>query len=159
MLDLQQDIVLIDEYLRASIAKFQSNVGEPTWVGIYSCPWSGWVSLHFDTSKNLDSNSQYCLGLSYSNDPELEFIAWRNTYSPPIDTDNANKEKNIIHDRYISLIDHTGNLISLDRDLGDTEFEYPFFRMFVTAANKIKHERSTCKYIVEILGGSHFEII
>ena len=159
MLDLRKDLVIVDKYIRTSIAQFQSNVGEPSWIGVYSCPWEGWITLNFDTSKDLDEDNQYCLGLEYVDYSSFEFTSWRNTHSQLSDQRLTDKESDIDRGSYVSLIDHTGILISSNSDLGITKFDNSFFRMLVAATHNIKQESSTCKYIVEILEGSQLEII
>jgi len=159
MIDLRKDIVLVDEFLKTSVEKFRSDVAEPSWIGIYSDPVSGWVTLYFDTSQDLHIDNQYSLGLEHPEYSTIDFASWHDTYWQSNDPEHADRETSIVSDKEISLVDHTGNHIFLKGDFDDAEFYDPFFRMLLASTHKYRQETNSYRYIVEILGGSHFEII
>ncbi len=53
MTNLDNTTGKIKAFLNASILKFQSENNTPSSIGVYCCPWSGWISMHFNATKNL----------------------------------------------------------------------------------------------------------
>lgn len=159
MIDLRNDFVLVEEFLRNGITEFRSNVAEPTWIGVYSCPHYGWVMLCFDTTNKFDEKELNCPDFGHVEFSVLEMSHWDEASEIAGDLEYEDCEKGIVRDEYLSLLDHTGEIISIGSELGGDEFDYPFFRMLKAATRKIKREANTYKFVVQVLDSKFIEKI
>ena len=66
-------MVILDNYLSEiesfvlnSIQKFTSENQQPSSIGIYCCPWAGWLTTNFNISTTLEETENNC--------PDFEFV-------------------------------------------------------------------------------------
>lgn len=60
MIDLNKNTAVINEFVSSSIERFRSEKGNPNSIGIYCCPWSGWLSTNFNIDKTLTEADNNC---------------------------------------------------------------------------------------------------
>ncbi|MBT8409965.1 MAG: hypothetical protein KJN93_10100 [Alphaproteobacteria bacterium] len=79
VLDLRKAGPQIEAFLVDGIGAFASDHrGTPVrQIGIYSCPWSGWVALCFDSTRQ---DSLSCPDMAYFEEAVLELPHWRTLY-------------------------------------------------------------------------------
>ena len=66
MVILDQYESQIERFIQSSVERFKMEIGSPSSVGIYCCPWAGWLTSNFNLSKTLQE--------AYSNCPDFEFV-------------------------------------------------------------------------------------
>ena len=110
MIDLNKNIVEIKEFLNSSIDRFQSENKKPNSIGIYCCPWSGWISINFNVNKKLTETEKNCPDFEYVEFDLLEMSEWENEY----ETDNPEFKIN-------------GSIKTHNHDLGDENFNQLIF--------------------------------
>lgn len=54
MNNLDKNITEIEKFIQNSIEKFQMEKGNPNSIGIYCCPWAGWLITNF----NIDNTQR-----------------------------------------------------------------------------------------------------
>ncbi|MGC1630511.1 MAG: hypothetical protein WA749_00215, partial [Gelidibacter sp.] len=65
MIDLNRNSEKIKEFVNSSIDRFQSENKKPNSIGIYCCPWSGWISINFNVNKKLSESDKNCPDFEY----------------------------------------------------------------------------------------------
>lgn len=71
----------ISDFIFESVDKFTVQHGDPSSVGIYCCPWSGWVSVNFNRSKSFEETNQNCPDFEYVEYELLDFPEWEDEYN------------------------------------------------------------------------------
>ena len=84
MIDLNKDTLTIKEFLTTSIESFRLINKAPNSIGIYCCPWLGWISINFNVNKKLTETKNNCPDFEYVEYDLLEMPEWGNEYQ----TDN-----------------------------------------------------------------------
>lgn len=78
MINLDKERVLIERFWTDSIEKF--NIVNPEvkvyTVGLYCCPWAGWMTINFDTKPNGDN----CPDFTNVAFGEHDLERWQNEY-------------------------------------------------------------------------------
>lgn len=80
MLELKNDINNIQQFIIAGLEKFTSEVNGPSVMGVYCCPWSGWISLNFNISRSLNGEDYNCLDFEFVEFDIIEFNNWQEEY-------------------------------------------------------------------------------
>ncbi|OCX51786.1 hypothetical protein BEL04_17390 [Mucilaginibacter sp. PPCGB 2223] len=71
LLDYKEDI---KNFILSTFDKFSEEQYRPYVMGIYSCPWSGWVSLHFNITKDAPMDS--CVDFEFVEYGFISFEEW-----------------------------------------------------------------------------------
>ena len=82
----------IDEFIVESAQKFETLHGNPNSIGIYCCPWSGWLTINFNLNKSLQETGDNCPDFEFVEIDILDFPEWQNEYesdNPEYQTGNA----------------------------------------------------------------------
>ncbi|MCX2745830.1 hypothetical protein OO013_18250 [Mangrovivirga sp. M17] len=110
MIDLNDNTAGIKEFVSTSIERFRSEKGNFNSIGIYCCPWSGWISINFNIEKTLTETDNNCPDFEYVEFGLLDIPEWQDEY------ENDNPEFKI------------GDTIKIhDHDLGDENFNSLIF--------------------------------
>ena len=80
MVDLKGDSENIKQFIIAGLERFSKEVQKPVMIGIYCCPWSGWIMLNFNISYRLNEESYYCLEFEFVEYEMLELKHWEEEY-------------------------------------------------------------------------------
>ncbi|MGD1895290.1 MAG: hypothetical protein ACFB15_32445 [Cyclobacteriaceae bacterium] len=80
MVDLEEYRSEIEHFLIDGISKFRREVGEPNLIGVYCCPWSGWISLNFNVKKKLSETKENCPDFEYVEFNMIDFESWADEY-------------------------------------------------------------------------------
>jgi hypothetical protein len=59
-INLDNDIKIIEDFIQNSIEKFKIENGNPNSIGIYCCPWAGWLTTNFNLDKTLKETENNC---------------------------------------------------------------------------------------------------
>jgi hypothetical protein len=66
MIRLDSHTASIEEFIQGSIDKFKAGNGIPSSIGVYCCPWAGWLTANFNLNKTLTETNNNC--------PDFEFV-------------------------------------------------------------------------------------
>jgi hypothetical protein len=80
MINLNRNTKQIEEFIQNSIEKFQSENGIPTSIGIYCCPWAGWLTTNFNLDKKLNETEYNCPDFQFVEFDLLELSEWQEEY-------------------------------------------------------------------------------
>ena len=80
MINLNNNTVGIMEFVSSSIERFRSDKGNPNSIGIYCCPWSGWISVNFNIEKTLTETYNNCPDFEYVEFDLLDIPEWQDEY-------------------------------------------------------------------------------
>lgn len=110
MIDLDENKKEIRGFITNSISRFKSENEEPNSIGIYCCPWSGWITTNFNINKTIEETENNCPDFEFVEYDFLELTEWQDEY----ETDNPQFKLN----DSINIHDH---------DLGDENFNQLIF--------------------------------
>ena len=157
MIDLRQNLKQVEQFIYNGIEKFRGDVAEPNWVGVYSCPRSGWVIMCFDTRSDLDESRINLPVFEYVDYALIGFDVWFEEIERLGDLLYKDIDAGLLDAEYDLLVDHTGETITVKGEFGDDEFEAPFFSMLRTVALKAKCGIGKYNYVVQLLDSKYFE--
>lgn len=127
MIKLSEYADPIEDFLVKGIRSYISANEKPRSIGIYCCPWSGWISLNFDRIQEFPE-VENCPDYT---DPEhdiLDFREWSEEY-----------EKSDVP----SILTPMGETLEIDvEDAGDEAFNRPFFDFLEAMVDRLFSERS-----------------
>jgi len=69
MIILEDEQGLITNFITDSIEDFRTQKGKFNSVGIYCCPWAGWISTSFNIVKSISDTSYNC--------PDFEIVGFK----------------------------------------------------------------------------------
>ncbi len=138
MINLDTILNRIECEIENSILKFIEENGIPKTLGIYCCPWSGWLTTNF----NLSEDEQNC--------PDFEFADFNFIELPELEEEYQN-------DNPVFKIGD--NLINLDIEaLGDEAINEFIFNSLKPIATKIK-ENKRLEVVLQMLDSQYVEMI
>ncbi len=81
MIELDKYSNFIENFIQDSIGRFKSdNKGEPKSIGIYCCPWAGWLTTNFNIHKTLNETNNNCPDFEFVEFDFLELDGWQEEY-------------------------------------------------------------------------------
>ena len=140
MIDLDENKKGILEFITNSISRFQSEYGEPNSIGIYFCPWSGWITTNFNVKTKLIETENNCPDFDYLEYDFMEIPEWKNEY----ETENPKFKSN-------------GLVKNHNHDLGDeniNEIIFDYLKPIV-----IGLQRNDCKLLLQMLDSNFAEVL
>src|ERR1700741_1136861 len=84
MINLDKSIKLIEEFIQNSIDKFIIAHGKPNSIGIYCCPWAGWLTTNFNLDKTLNETKNNCPNFQFVEFDLFELPEWEQEYENEI---------------------------------------------------------------------------
>jgi hypothetical protein len=101
MFKIKNDSENIKQFIVVGLERFSKEVRKPVMMGIYCCPWSGWITLNFNISYKFNKESYYCPDFEFVEYNMLEFKHWEKEYlaSEGIWTDDTLKVYHTNHDK------------------------------------------------------------
>ncbi|SCY15624.1 hypothetical protein SAMN05192588_1420 [Nonlabens sp. Hel1_33_55] len=141
MIDLNKSTEKINEFLNTSIDRFQSENSKLNSIGIYSCPWAGWISINFNVNKSRIETENNCPDFEYVKFDLLEIPELQDEY----ETDNPEFKINE------SIKTH-------DHELGDENFNQLIFEYLKPIVKEIK-ENFESDFLLQMLDSNLAEEI
>ena len=138
MLNLNSSESVIKDFIVQAIDQFKPEEGEPSQIGIYCCPWIGWITINFNL-KVEDSRSTP--DFNFVEFDIIDFEDWQQEYE-------AEEAKYMLGDK---LIEHNS-------DLGDERLNELFFR-FLQPIVKELQLRYKLPFLLQLLGSAQLELI
>lgn len=138
MTNLDPILERIDLEIENSIIKFIEENGNPKTIGIYCCPWAGWLTTNF----NLTIDEQNC--------PDFEFVEFDFIELPELEEEYQNDKVEFkIGD----------NIITLDiEEKGDEAINELMFNSIKTIAIRLK-ENKNIEVVLQMLDSQYEEKI
>lgn len=110
MIDIDRYRAPIKQFITTSILKFTSTHKEPTSIGIYCCPWAGWLTTNYNIEKTLEETQDNCPDFEFVAFDHMELHDWQDEYE---------------NDFPVFII--SGKNIEHNHDLGDEKLNELFF--------------------------------
>lgn len=136
MINLDEKTKQIEEFIQSSIDKFRIENGNPNAVGIYCCPWAGWLTTNFNLDKTLDE--------TYNNCPDFQFVAFDSLESPELE-EECEKD--------YPEFEINGQIIQHDQDSGDEKLNELIFNYLKSIARELKNKNNSI-FLVQMLDSS-----
>ena len=129
----------IEGFILEAIQKFTTQHGNPNSIGIYCCPWSGWVTMNFNVIKSLEETKNNCPDFEFVEFDVLDFQEWQDEYesdSPEYQTGNK-----VLHP---------------DPDEGDEGVNKIFFSYLLSIVTNTKLKS---KILLQFLDSSYLKVL
>ncbi|MES1182015.1 MAG: hypothetical protein ABUL44_04380, partial [Flavobacterium sp.] len=115
--------------------------GNPNSVGIYCCPWSGWLTVNFNLRKSLENTNNNCPDFEFVEFDMLDFPEWRSEYESNDQTYQ------------------TGNtVIQFNHERGDDELNKIFFSYLLPLVTELKG-KIKCKILLQFLDSNYSMVL
>ena len=131
----------IEEFIQNSIRNFKTENNSPSSIGIYCCPWAGWLTVNFNINKTISDTSNNC--------PDFEFVAFDFLELPELSDENE-KETSIF------LLKNKD--ITINKDLGDEGLNEVLFEFLNPIATRIKN-KNNLETLIQMLDSTFVEMI
>jgi len=141
MVGLNKDTEKIKTFLTSSITRFQAENEEPTSVGIYCCPWSGWMTTNFNITKKIEDTKNNCPDFDFVEFDFMELVAWENEY----ETDHPTFKLN-------------GSIIIHNHNLGDENLNQLIFEYLKPILIALKNNHNT-NFLLQLLDSTIAEML
>lgn len=141
MIDLDKYNSEIESFILNSIRRFVAENGHPSSIGLYCCPWAGWLSTHFNKVKTLEETRNNCPDFEYVEFDLLDFPEWQEEYEKELPEYKIG-----------------GKIVSHDHDLGSDALNYIFFQFLQSIATKIKQQRKEA-LLLQMLDSRHVSVL
>lgn len=141
MIDLNHSDKRIKEFINNSILKFKEEHKEPNSIGVYCCPWSGWLTTNYNLTKTIEETDNNCPDFEYVEFDFLDLKDWEMEYEKDKPEFKLNKK--------IKVHDH---------ELGDEKFNQLIFNYLKPILLEI-NEKIRITFLLQMLDSSSFEIL
>lgn len=141
MVNLDENITEIKEFIQNSIEKFQIEKGNPNSIGIYCCPWAGWLTTNFNIDKTLKETENNCPDFQFVEFDLLELETWQEEY------ENDTPEFSI-----------NGRIIEYNHYLGDEKLNEIIFGYLKPIVRRIK-EKNNSDFLLQMLDSNLAEVV
>ena len=139
MINLDTNIRQIEEFIQNSIEKFQSENGNPTSIGIYCCPWAGWLTTNFNLDKKLNETEDNCPDFQFVEFDFLELSEWQEEY-----------------EHEMPKFEIGGQTIEHNHDFGDEKLNELIFNYLKPIIRRLK-EKENSVFLIQMLDSSFAE--
>ena len=141
MINIDKNIKQIEEFIQNSIEKFKMENGNPNSIGIYCCPWAGWITTNFNLEKTLDETQNNCPDFQFVEFDFLELPEWQEEY------ENTNPQFEI-----------NGQKIEHDHDLGDEQLNDIIFNYLKPIVRDLKNQNDSI-FLLQMLDSSFDQVV
>ena len=121
MIVLENEKEIIKNFIVDSIEAFKTQYGKLTSIGIYGCPWAGWISLNFNTEKSLSDTEFNCPDFDIVQYTFLDLERWQDEYE-------SGTPEYMFKDK----------IMELDYNLGDEALNGLFFKFLSSIVLELK---------------------
>lgn len=131
----------IEDFIATSIMKFISENSLPASIGIYCCPWAGWMTTNFNLVKTAGEAGYNCPDFEFVEFDLLELPNWQEEY----ETDSPTYQV-------------SGTVIIHRHERGDepiNEVVFSFLEQIVTKIKQTHHQ----EILLQMLDSNCFKVI
>lgn len=141
MIELNDFRSTIDDFIDRSIKDFKKEHGDPSSIGIYCCPWAGWLTVNLNKEKSIADTKENCPDFEFVEYDFLDLEGWQDEY-----------EKDEPH-FLLKGVDQKHN-----HDLGDEVLNRIVFDYLKPMAKEIK-EREETEVLLQMLDSQVVEVL
>lgn len=141
MINIYKNIKQIEKFIQNSIEKFKMENGNPNSIGIYCCPWAGWLTTNFNLEKTLDETQNNCPDFQFVEFDFLELPEWQEEY------ENTNPQFEI-----------NGQKIEHDHDFGDEKLNEIIFSYLKPIVRDLKNQNNSI-FLLQMLDSSFVQVV
>jgi hypothetical protein len=141
MVIVEKSLIYIRGFIENSIEQFITTHGHPSIVGIYCCPWSGWLTINFNKEKSLEESHHNCPDFQYVEFDTLPLPDWQTEY----EKDKPEFEIN-------------GRIVQHHHQLGDENLNELIYIHLKPLVNTIK-DKYQCLLLLQMLDSRFVEVI
>lgn len=141
MLNLDNYASKIENFIKDSINKFQTTHQNPISIGIYCCPWAGWLTTNFNVSKTINETQNNCPDFEFVEFGILDLADWQNEYEKGYPKFKVN-----------------GIIKKHNHDLGDERFNELIFELLKPIIRKLS-KKSDSTFLIQMLDSRYVEIL
>ncbi len=141
MVDINNYFSQIEEFIQNSVEKFITENGNPNSIGVYCCPWAGWLTTNFNLVKTINETQNNCPDFEFVEYDFLDLPGWQEEY------ENNNPEFEI-----------NGKVIDYNHDLGDERLNEQIFGCLKPIVHRLK-DRNNAVFLLQMLDSSCVETI
>ncbi len=141
MKNLDADIPMIEDFIQKSIDRFTAEIGVPGAVGIYCCPWSGWLTTHFNTDKTIPESHLNCPDFQFVEFDFLELPDWQEEY-----------------EQESPVFEFNGIRFRHDHNLGDENLNGFIFNCLKPVVMNLRH-RNKPQFLLQLLDSAFVAVI
>jgi hypothetical protein len=141
MINLNKNIKQIEEFIQNSIEGFQMENGNPNSIGIYCCPWAGWLTTNFNLDKTLKETENNCPDFQFVEFDFLELPEWQEEY------ENDNPEFEINSQK----VEH-------NHDFGDEKLNELIFSYLKPIISRLK-DNNNSDFLIQMLDSNFTELV
>ena len=141
MVDLNKKTKDIKEFFNSSINRFQEENRRPSAIGIYCCPWSGWITINFNITKKIVDTENNCPDFEFVEFDFMELAEWKSEY----ETDNPKYKLD-------------GLTIQHNHDLGDENLNELIFDYLKPIVIELKNNYDS-DFLLQMLDSGKVEVI
>jgi len=141
MINIDKDIKLIEEFIQSSIEKFKMENGNPNSIGIYCCPWAGWLTTNFNLDRTLQETQNNCPDFQFVEFDYLELPEWQEEY------ESQNPEFEI-----------NGRKIKYSHDFGDEKLNEIIFNYLNPIIKGLKDKNNSI-FLLQMLDSSFVQVL
>ena len=140
MIILEDEQGLITNFITDSIEDFRTQKGKFNSVGIYCCPWAGWISTSFNIVKSISDTSYNC--------PDFEIVGFKF-----LELDRWSEEQEKKTPTYI----FEGKTTVFNFDLGDEAINEVFFKFLSSTIVNLKNDIQV-DVLLQMLDSKFFKV-
>lgn len=141
MIDLNKNTQRIKDFLNTSINRFQEENEQPNSIGVYCCPWAGWLTSNFNINRSIAETENNCPDFEFVDFDFLELAKWQDEY----ETDNPEYKLD-------------GSVIRHNHDLGDESLNEFVFEYLKPIAVELK-KKYDFDFLLQMLDSNKAEMI
>lgn len=131
----------IKDFLTSSIERFQKENERPNSIGVYCCPWSGWLTTNFNINKDITETENNCPDFEVVEFNFLELSKWEEEY----ESDNPKYKLD-------------GSIRQHNHDLGDESLNQLIFEYLKPIVMELK-KKHNFDFLLQMLDSNKVEVV
>ena len=141
MIDLDKHSSIIEKFVQASIDKFKTEKNKgPVSIGIYCCPWAGWLTTNFNITRTLEETENNCPDFEFVEFDFLDLEGWQDEY----ESDSPDYKVN-------------GVVVHFDHDSGDENLNELAFKFLEPIVIRLKSVNGS-DFLLQMLDSRFYRV-
>lgn len=129
----------VEEFLEECIRRFRDEYKTINSIGIYCCPWAGWLSSNLNINKTIEETQSNC--------PDFEFVEFGLLELPMLSKENDKENASFVLNK---------QYLTVEKKNGDEGLNKIVFEFLKPIGQKIKFEQNI-KVLLQMLDSKYVE--